>query len=417
MKKNNYAIRALIILIIIVIGHCWVHASCNIDFALVFSKDITNGGFYIGDINNDGLNELAISGSKKVNIYRFSQRNLSLLGEIPLNENPIAILIADPDKDDRKEILIGTRSGDLSYVYVGEFSNGQFNLEWKSPLVSSIRYPTELAVGDVNGNDKNEIIIGVSWFGRYLVSYEFNDLGYTKIFQDNIGSDVDSVCVSDVNGDGREELIVATSCWSDYSLRVYDNYVLSDSDKLNGRSAVSVLDINDDGIDEIVTAAGTVCNYGVTYQIPVIKIYKYNNFLEELFAAELISDTDTYGRAHHLYVSAGKLNSEKYCVSGAYVSSQGCDIIKLFSKELKEVWSYNLNPETDESSRETLWHFQFADIDNNNHNKLIATTNKRLLIFVPIDPCQADFDIDGDIDGSDLAIFANNFGRTDCIIH
>ena len=29
-------------------------------------------------------------------------------------------------------------------------------------------------------------------------------------------------------------------------------------------------------------------------------------------------------------------------------------------------------------------------------------------------PCKGDFDYDGDVDGSDLAIFAADFGRTDC---
>jgi C1A family cysteine protease len=30
------------------------------------------------------------------------------------------------------------------------------------------------------------------------------------------------------------------------------------------------------------------------------------------------------------------------------------------------------------------------------------------------DPCEGDFDVDGDVDGSDLAVFAADFGRTDC---
>ncbi|MDL1978677.1 MAG: hypothetical protein LWX52_11380, partial [Deltaproteobacteria bacterium] len=29
-------------------------------------------------------------------------------------------------------------------------------------------------------------------------------------------------------------------------------------------------------------------------------------------------------------------------------------------------------------------------------------------------PCEGDFDNDGDVDGSDLAVFAADFGRTDC---
>lgn len=30
------------------------------------------------------------------------------------------------------------------------------------------------------------------------------------------------------------------------------------------------------------------------------------------------------------------------------------------------------------------------------------------------DPCSGDFDEDGDVDGSDLAVFAADFGRTEC---
>jgi hypothetical protein len=30
------------------------------------------------------------------------------------------------------------------------------------------------------------------------------------------------------------------------------------------------------------------------------------------------------------------------------------------------------------------------------------------------EPCEGDFDSDGDVDGSDLSVFAAGFGRTDC---
>jgi len=36
-------------------------------------------------------------------------------------------------------------------------------------------------------------------------------------------------------------------------------------------------------------------------------------------------------------------------------------------------------------------------------------------VFVSeVAPCEGDFDLDGDVDGSDLAVFAAEFGRTDC---
>jgi len=35
-------------------------------------------------------------------------------------------------------------------------------------------------------------------------------------------------------------------------------------------------------------------------------------------------------------------------------------------------------------------------------------------VYIAIDLCEGDFDTDGDVDGSDLAVFAADFGRTNC---
>ena len=42
-------------------------------------------------------------------------------------------------------------------------------------------------------------------------------------------------------------------------------------------------------------------------------------------------------------------------------------------------------------------------------------TTAQLILRVTLPPtCKGDFDNDGDVDGSDLAVFAADFGRTDC---
>jgi hypothetical protein len=38
------------------------------------------------------------------------------------------------------------------------------------------------------------------------------------------------------------------------------------------------------------------------------------------------------------------------------------------------------------------------------------------LIIVGGNQCKADFDCDGDVDGADLAVVSNEFGRTDCMV-
>jgi len=42
------------------------------------------------------------------------------------------------------------------------------------------------------------------------------------------------------------------------------------------------------------------------------------------------------------------------------------------------------------------------------------TYDMSFILATQVDPCEGDFDYDGDVDGSDLILFARNFGRTDC---
>ena len=47
-------------------------------------------------------------------------------------------------------------------------------------------------------------------------------------------------------------------------------------------------------------------------------------------------------------------------------------------------------------------------------SSLSDTSDRLFAIIEPAPPCEGDFDDDGDVDGSDLAVFAADFGRTDC---
>ena len=78
---------------------------------------------------------------------------------------------------------------------------------------------------------------------------------------------------------------------------------------------------------------------------------------------------------------------------------------------------------------------EFKVKNNASHNRIIANTAQISPCADLLDPagcfvsletipvynmviqaCEGDFDGDGDVDGSDLAVFATDFGRTDCPI-
>jgi hypothetical protein len=50
----------------------------------------------------------------------------------------------------------------------------------------------------------------------------------------------------------------------------------------------------------------------------------------------------------------------------------------------------------------------------NKLHKVVMQSGNPFLSFNIFSPCEGDFDHDGDVDGSDLAVFARDVGRTYC---
>ena len=53
------------------------------------------------------------------------------------------------------------------------------------------------------------------------------------------------------------------------------------------------------------------------------------------------------------------------------------------------------------------------DPSNSGHGEEMVETNS-FVVVAASEPCEGDFDGDGDVDGSDLAVLSADFGRTDC---
>ena len=255
------------------------------------------------------------------------------------------------------------------YVYVGEVHEGKFKQEWKSPWIGSFRWSTELAVGDSDNDGKKEIAVGVSWYGRYLVVYEWTGSTYTQVFRDNIGSDVNSVAYGDVDGDGVEELLVGTACWSDYALRVYDSFSLTY--RLHqGSTIVAAGDVDGDNKKEIVTGAGTYCGYATTPS-PVIKVFEG---IDGGYNVSWTSETLPH-LAELIYVCTGDLissPSEEIAMS-TYYPGKSTAMIGIYTKSTNS--SY-ICIYWEEYPDEDATHIEIGDYDNDGQNELIVTTNK-----------------------------------------
>jgi subtilisin family serine protease len=103
------------------------------------------------------------------------------------------------------------------------------------------------------------------------------------------------------------------------------------------------------------------------------------------------------------------VSTSTYGAGYFYGTSASCPHVAGAAALLKS-WNPTLGPDQIKCFLES-W---AIDLGNTGKDNLYGSGRLDLGTGPPGDPCEGDFDFDGDVDGSDLAIFAADFGRTNC---
>ncbi|MFX0022694.1 MAG: hypothetical protein ACFE9S_10230 [Candidatus Hermodarchaeota archaeon] len=103
----------------------------------------------IGDVTNDGLNEILISTDDP--FIKVLNSEGEPIKEINTEEGrPISLLIEDIDGDNAKEIVAGCADGSLKVFHNPSLDSQEFELKWKTKVATSIKNVCYLT-----GEDKN----------------------------------------------------------------------------------------------------------------------------------------------------------------------------------------------------------------------------------------------------------------------
>jgi len=118
---------------------------------------------------------------------------------------PTNVAVGDVTGDGNEDVVFATDDG-AGWGQVFVWSAG--GLVWQSSPIQGIRGSGQLSLGDVDRDGRSEILLAVSWPGRYGVIYD-DALGGYEASVPCSGTDAVSAAVGDVDGDGDLDAFLA----------------------------------------------------------------------------------------------------------------------------------------------------------------------------------------------------------------
>lgn len=257
---------------------------------LVYEAGGSPGITSIGDVNNDGLNDVVCANYYDNTISVFIQGKdgkLATQTTYPTAQGSFGVGIGDIDRDGLNEVIVGCAASDVIYIF-SQTPGGTLTL---TSTYQTGRGPYGLDIGDINGDGRNDILVPNSG-GLSMSVYTWlpdNPRGYQTLMESfsnclsltmqkiegglfahllyPSGATSYWVAVGDMNADGLQD--VACVNYSDNSVSLYfqqPNFALKPVGALTtvggNPPIVCIGDINNDGINEAIASSDPVSIFG-----------------------------------------------------------------------------------------------------------------------------------------------------------
>jgi hypothetical protein len=215
----------------------------------------------VGDFNGDGNQDLAVANYSSNNVSILlgdGAGNFSAAGNFAAGDGPNCVAVGDFNGDGKQDLAVANNGTSFQNPSNVSILLGDGTGSFSAPTNFNVgRVPQSIAVGDFNGDGKQDLAVANSESANVSILLGNGDGTFSPAPNVSVGVSPFSVAVGDFNGDGHQDLAVANLTGT-VSILLGDGAghfsAATNFDAGSVPESVAVGDFNGDGKQDLVVA-------------------------------------------------------------------------------------------------------------------------------------------------------------------